>query len=672
MEDRSKTTEELISELTGLRQRTIEELISELTELRQRTTESKASEAERKQREEALKAYSEALRELVEERTNGLQASEEKLRRMFESITDGIIVADFNLVVTEVNEKTVEIHGFGSRDEILRRSVFDLIAQRDHPKAARNMQETLEKGSTWNIEYTFLKADGSEFPVELSTSLLKDAQGNPTGFIAITRDMTERKKIEETINLLSTAVRTSVDAISVASPVDSKLIFCNDSFLKWWKVEGEYHDLNYGDCFDVDRDIIEKAAQATIEGGWTGELMAKATDGRTFPVLVTSSPVLNKDSRTIGLLSVFKDITGSKQAEEDLRKALTFSESIISSAMDGIVVTDLEGKCIQFNDAFLKMMGYSGGELKNVNFLQLTPEKWSSEDEMQFTKLFQGMPVTSFEKELVRKDGSVFPAALSVSLLTNEEGKPTMMMAITRDITEQKRVEGELKCSNAELEQFAYVASHDLQEPLRMVASYTQLLAKRYHDKLDADADEFIAYAVDGANRMQALLNGLLDYSRVGTHRKPFKWTFCEAVFDQAVANMKVAIEHSGAAVNHDPLPTVMAEEGQLVQLVQNLIGNAVKFRSKEPPRIHISAEKKDNEWVFCVKDNGIGIDPQYAERIFVIFQRLHTKEEYDGTGMGLAICRKIVERHGGRIWVKSQPEEGSTFYFTIPVAGGG
>jgi PAS domain S-box-containing protein len=670
MQDETKTTEQIINELTDLRQRAIEEIISELVELRQRNIESKASEAERGLREETLNVYSEELRQLAEERAKALQVSGEKLRGLFESITDGILVTDFNLVVTDVNQRTVGIHGFGSRDEILGRSAFELIAQRDHPKAARSMEETVEKGTTKNIEYTFLKANGSRFPVELSTSLLKDACGNPAGFIAIMRDITEHKKIEETVNLLSTAVETSADAISVASPVDGKLVFCNDAFLEWWKVKGDYHDLAYRDCFDVDRNVVETAAQATIEGGWTGELTAKAMDGQTFPVLVTSSPVANKDGRTIGLLSILRDTTERKQAEEALKKAVTFFESVISSAVDAIAVTDSEGKLIQFNEAFSRMTKYSDEELKNMNFLQLIPEKWLAEDEMQFAKLLQGMAVTNSETELFRKDGSVFPVALSLSPLTDEEGKRTIMV-IARDITEQKQVEEELKRSNTELEQFAYVASHDLQEPLRMVASYTQLLAKRYHGKLDAEADEFIAYAVDGANRMQALLNGLLDYSRLGTRGKPFKWTFCEAVFDQAVANMKVAIEHSRVLVSHDPLPTVMADEGQLVQLFQNLIGNAIKFCSRKRPRIRISAVKKNKDWVFSVRDNGIGIDPQYAERIFVIFQRLHTKEEYDGTGIGLAICKKIVERHGGRIWVESQLGEGSTFYFTIPVAGG-
>lgn len=241
-------------------------------------------------------------------------------------------------------------------------------------------------------------------------------------------------------------------------------------------------------------------------------------------------------------------------------------------------------------------------------------------------------------------------------------------LALSRKILEESIAE--LARSNADLQQFAYVASHDLQEPLRMVASYTQLLARRYKGKLDSDADEFIGYAVDGASRMQRLINDLLDYSRVTSQGKVFEWVDCNGVLEEVLSNLRVAVEESRAVVTHDPLPTVRADGRQLGQLFQNLISNAIKFCGEEPPNVHVSAERRPGEWRFSVRDHGIGVDPQYAERIFVIFQRLHNREEYPGTGIGLAICKKIVERHGGRIWVVSQPGQEATFYFTLPIVG--
>ena len=224
----------------------------------------------------------------------------------------------------------------------------------------------------------------------------------------------------------------------------------------------------------------------------------------------------------------------------------------------------------------------------------------------------------------------------------------------------------ELGRSNADLQQFAYVASHDLQEPLRMVSSYTQLIARRYKGKLDADADEFIAFAVDGANRMQRLILDLLAYSRVNTAGRQFEPTAMETVLKAALNNLTNAVKESQAIITHDPLPAVMGDDKQLAQLFQNLLSNAVKFGGAQPPRIHISAKQTDGEWLFSVRDHGIGLDPQYADRIFVIFQRLHTREEYPGTGIGLAICKKIVERHGGHMWVESELGKGATFYFTL------
>ncbi len=252
-----------------------------------------------------------------------------------------------------------------------------------------------------------------------------------------------------------------------------------------------------------------------------------------------------------------------------------------------------------------------------------------------------------------------------------------MTERLVEDITERELAEvalalhtKELERSNAELARFAHVASHDLQEPLRTVTSYVQLLERRYQGQLDADADEFINYAVKGAARMQQLIVDLLAFSRLDSRAKEFSRVDCNDPLGQALSNLKAAIREAGAAVTHDPLPTVVGDPSQLASLFQNLIGNAIKFRGEEPPRIHVSAESSSKEWTFSVRDNGIGIDPKYGERIFIIFQRLHRTDEYPGTGVGLALCKKIVERHGGRIWVESRPGEGSTFHFTIPMGG--
>ncbi len=281
------------------------------------------------------------------------------------------------------------------------------------------------------------------------------------------------------------------------------------------------------------------------------------------------------------------------------------------------------------------------------------------------------------EKKMVRKDGSLVWTNITVSVHRDKLNAPNYFILVAEDISRRKQIEeslqdtlSELERSNSELQQFAYVASHDLQEPLRMVSNYVKLLERRYKKKLDSDADEFIAYAADGAKRMQTLINDLLQYSRVGSRGKPFAPTDCESVLDQVLAILQVAIAGSGAQIIRSPLPTVLADQTQLAQLFQNLIDNALKFKGDETPLIHISASQDRDHWLFSVRDNGIGIDPQYYDRIFVIFQRLHGREEYPGTGIGLAICKKIVERHGGQIWLESNGDRGATFFFTLRERG--
>jgi len=360
--------------------------------------------------------------------------------------------------------------------------------------------------------------------------------------------------------------------------------------------------------------------------------------------------------------------TERKRMEEVLRESEAKYSTLVENSRDGIVI--LQGGVMKFvNTASLEIVGYTPEELLGIDFLKMvTPE----DREMvmrRYADRMAGKEVPSiYEMALIRKDGITVPVEVNATFI-NYEGRPADLVVI-RDITERKRAEEELRRSNQELEHFAYIASHDLQEPLRMVSSYTQLLAQRYKDKLDADADEFIHYVEDGVSRMRALINGLLVYSRVGTSGAAFELTDCEAAFDCALTNLQVAVDGSGAVITHHPLPVVMADASQLTQVFQNLIGNAIKFCSQELPRIHVAAEPRGNEWLFSIRDNGIGIDPQYHDRIFDMSQRLHSRTEYPGSGVGLAICDKVVKRHGGRIWVESQTGKGATFYFTIPIKG--
>ncbi len=284
----------------------------------------------------------------------------------------------------------------------------------------------------------------------------------------------------------------------------------------------------------------------------------------------------------------------------------------------------------------------------------------------------------SIDHRLLFPDGRIKHVHERCETFYDKDGNPIRSAGTVQDITDRKMAEDlinrqsqELARSNEELEKFAYVASHDLQEPLRTIGSFTQLLARKYKGKLDSDADEFISFIVDGASRMQGLINDLLAYSRVGLKGKEFEPTDFEVLLEHVLANLKTAIDGSGAVITHDPLPSLYADPTQMEQLFQNLISNAIKFRGEEQPRVRVSAGKKKHEWVFSFRDNGIGIEQDYFDRIFIIFQRLHGKSEYSGTGIGLAVCKKIVERHGGRIWVESEKGKGSTFYFTIPVKGG-
>ena len=459
------------------------------------------------------------------------------------------------------------------------------------------------------------------------------------------------------------------------------------------------------------------------------EVEMKSKNGRRIPVQVSGCPIF-RNGRDAGTIAVFTDISELKRAEEIKRRreaqsALIYkvgqhlsSELELQALLSEIVtavheafnyhavmllLVDEQGEHLRlhsiagahtsiFPEDYLVevgkgMIGFavksgktqvSGDVDKNPHYFRWKGEQTTSELSVPFRSGGRIIGVLDIQSDVNNAFDETDVASMETlcTQIASAIKNASLYDQSQREIVERRKVEdllkklsSELLRSNKELEQFAYIASHDLQEPLRMVSSFVQLLARRYKGELDADAHEFIGYAVDGATRMQRMINDLLTYSRVGTKGKPFGVTDCESVYAQAVSNLKIAAEESRAVVTHDRLPTLMADETQLVQLFQNLIGNAIKFQDNHnPPEIHISAEETGNEWLFKVRDNGVGIDPEYAERIFQIFQRTPGKTEHSGTGIGLAVCRRIVERHGGRIWVDSQPGQGATFSFTLPI----
>jgi PAS domain S-box-containing protein len=410
------------------------------------------------------------------------------------------------------------------------------------------------------------------------------------------------------------------------------------------------------------------------------------------------------------------EIAEHQRVADALRESEARFRTVFESAARGMVVVDADGRFLQSNQAVQEMLGYTGDELQGMCMSEVTHSGDVEGAMALFTELKNGERNHYFyEKRDIRKDDGVVELQVAVSALPQVSG-PFQALAMSQDITERKQAEEslgrlmghledrvqqrtaelesanerlqseigereraqaalaehseELVRSNTDLEQFAYAASHDLQEPLRAVAGLTSVLARRYKDTVADDPDSLVPRIVTAAARMQALVNDLWTYSRIGRGNDPLEPTDCDDVADRGIEDLQRSITDSGASVTHDPLPVVMGSAPLLSQVFGNLIGNSLKFRGEASPRVHVSAERQGDAWVFSVADNGLGIDPAYADRIFVVFQRLHTIDEYAGTGIGLAICKKAVERLCGRIWFESQPGQGTTFFFTLPAQG--
>jgi PAS domain S-box-containing protein len=403
-------------------------------------------------------------------------------------------------------------------------------------------------------------------------------------------------------------------------------------------------------------------------------------------MLLNARQVYQKEADSSLILLVISDITERRNIERalatqavELARSNEFARQIVETVPDAMLILDENLRVQIANRSFYQTFEVSPDETHGRFIYNLGNDQWNIPELRHVLEeiLPQKKTVENFEVEHDFPDIGLRVMLLNARQVHQHEVGSSFILLVISDITTRRKVERvlanqalELTRSNSDLQQFAYVASHDLQEPLRMVTSYMKLLERRYKGKLDSNADQFIDFAVDGATRMQVLIDDLLAYARIATTSIPFTRIDSNKSLEHAIANLEIAIQESSSVITFEELPTVMADPSQLAQVFQNLIGNALKFHREEVLTVHISAEHRDENWLFSVRDNGMGIEPEFRERIFVIFQRLHKREEYSGTGIGLAICKKIIERHGGRIWVESQPGAGSTFWFTLPMKG--
>ncbi|MDQ7785144.1 MAG: PAS domain S-box protein [Desulfomonilaceae bacterium] len=624
---------------------------------------------------------------LVEESRRKALETAETLEKMFSSTHYCMVLLDRNLDFVRVNQAYADACGYPP----------EFFPGKNHFHLYPNEEnETIFKGVVNSGTPFTVYAKPFEFPGDPDRGItywdwslypVKDADARVEGLVFVLLDVTERIRAEQAVreseSRFQLVTETIQDVFWMSRPGITEMLYVSPAYEELWgrSVQSLYAapqsfiEAVHFDDVEALRTVFQDSHRTGKK--YSCEYRIVRPDGSIRWILERGFPIFDDHGNLTLMCGVCSDITKRKSIEETLRESEERFRAIFDQGPLGMTVMNHKCRFLKVNRAFGSITGYSEADLLDRAVVEITHPDDVLANAALFGKLKAGeIPQYSIETRCIGKTGDPVWVNLTASLLSGRKGE-RQFLGILEDISERRHMQdllqkraGELARSNEDLEQFAYVASHDLQEPLRNVASCLQLLEKKYKHNLGTDADQYIRYAVDSAVRMKALIQDLLAYSRIATTGKPPERIDCEHILDLTLKNLRSAITEAGAVITHDPLPTIVGDDTQLLQAFQNIVQNAVKFRRDEPPRIHVSSVKGVNEWIFSVKDNGIGIESRHLDQIFVIFRQLHKRNQYKGTGMGLAIVKKVIERHGGRVWAESDPGKGTTFCFTIPENG--
>lgn len=602
-----------------------------------------------------------------------LKSAHDRLQLAIETANIGIWVRDLATDRLELDDHLASLYELTEEDRV--GDLFSIWRERVFPEDLARVDADLKAALDQGILRTHFRVQlpsGTTRHIHSAAVVERDPQGKPLRFLGVNRDVTtdveQREEIESLKDRYEKLFRSSPDAYFLVD--DSQTITdCNaaaESMLQVGRDQvlgrrlGDFSPPTQPDGQPSTKRLLDALHVARSGGAHRFEWLHRRVDGMEYWAEVMVDVVL-VGGRPMSLV-ICRDIT-ERHLEQSAQRRLA---AIVEGSDDAIIGKTLSGVITSWNHGAERLFGYSPEETLGQRMTMLIPEHYMNEEKSILERILKNERVAPFDTVRRRKDGSYVHVSVTVSPVRDEDGTVVGASKILRDITQARERDEELRRSNSDLEQFAYVASHDLQEPLRMVANYTELLAQRYRGKLDERADKYLHYASDGARRMQSLVGDLLAYSRVGSQGKPFVPVDTNETVKHVARSLSAALEESGATLDVGELPVVLADPTQLHQLFQNLIANALKFRSEVPPTIIVRATEDGDRWRFSVADNGIGFDMRFADRIFQMFQRLHERERFSGSGIGLAIAKRVVERHGGTISVESTPGEGTTFFFTL------